>query len=221
MAKNSDFDFKSNDKIKLEQNIEDINKEVDQDKSKINEDKESLIDNSTSSENNETNEEVQKQDIIIEESDVLTLKELQEKINELEKEKKELNDKMYRIAADASNSSKQNQIDIDNAKKSTKKQVIKTLLPFLTTINLAFEFTPNNEESIKFSNQLKSAMDKINPDFEVLQVKFLIPLKDEPFNANTMQALNNSTDEEPKVKNVVSVGCIIDGQVIQPASVII
>ena len=133
----------------------------------------------------------------------------------------DLKSQLLRIAADAQNASKQNEIDIINSKKISKKQVIKNLLPFLTTIVLSFAFSPENQETINFINQLKQALKKINTDFESNNIQFVIPVIGEQFDPNTMQALNSSESEEPKIVSIASVGCIVDGQVISPASVII
>jgi molecular chaperone GrpE len=204
MVKNSDLDFTSKDKIN---NIITDSPHDTVDKLIVEQDS--------------TIESTSPQDIVIEANDTLNNAELKLEIKELEKKLIEASEKMYRIAADASNASKQNQIDIENAKKTAKKQLIKNLLPFLTTIVLSFDFTPNNEESLSFVNQLKSSLEKLNPSFEASNVQFIIPNKGDQFIPQNMQALNSSTEENPTVKNIASIGCIVDGQVIQPSSVII
>lgn len=133
----------------------------------------------------------------------------------------DLKSQILRIAADSQNASKQNEIDLTNAKKISKKQVIKNLLPFLTTIVLSFAFSPDNSETINFINQLKQALTKLNSDLDASNIQFIIPVIGDKFDPTTMQALNSSENDEPKVANIASVGCMIDNQVISPASVII
>jgi molecular chaperone GrpE len=211
MAKNSDLDFKTTDNLKTKK--EDI-KEVETEETTS-----SKIDESI--DNKENLNEVIVEDIVVEENATLNTEELRQEIENLKLEIAETNNRMFRVAADAANASKQNLLEIDNSKKAAKKQVVKNLLPFLTTMVLSFAFVPDNEESKKFIKQLKNSLDKLNSDFDTSNVKFIIPKVGDEFNPNNMQALNGASDDEPKVKNVVSVGCIVDNQVIQPASVLI
>jgi molecular chaperone GrpE len=211
MAKNSDLDFKTTDNLKTKK--EDI-KEV--------ETQETISSNNDElNDNNENLNEVIVEDIVVEENATLNMEELKQEIEKLKQEIVATNNKMFRVAADASNAFKQNLLEVDTAKKSAKKQVVKNLLPFLTTMVLSFAFVPDNEESKKFIKQLKNSLDKLNSDFDTSNVKFIIPKVGDDFNPNNMQALNGASEDEPKVKNVVSVGCIVDNQVIQPASVLI
>jgi molecular chaperone GrpE len=211
MAKNSDLDFKTTDNLKTKK--EDI-KEVETEETISSNNDESI-------DNNENLNEVIVEDIVVEENATLNMEELKQEIEKLKQEISATNNKMFRVAADASNASKQNLLEVDTAKKSAKKQVVKNLLPFLTTIVLSFAFVPDNEESKKFIKQLKNSLDKLNSDFDTSNVKFIIPKVGDDFNPNNMQALNGASEDDPKVKNVVSVGCIVDNQVIQPASVLI
>jgi molecular chaperone GrpE len=211
MAKNSDLDFKTTDNLKTKK--EDI-KEVETEETISSNNDESI-------DNKENLNEVIVEDIVVEENATLNMEELKQEIEKLKQEISATNNKMFRVAADASNASKQNLLEVDTAKKSAKKQVVKNLLPFLTTMVLSFAFVPDNEESKKFIKQLKNSLDKLNLDFDTSNVKFIIPKVGDDFNPNNMQALNGASEDEPKVKNVVSVGCIVDNQVIQPASVLI
>jgi molecular chaperone GrpE (heat shock protein) len=211
MAKNSDLDFKTTDNLKTKK--EDIKEVKTEEKN-----------SSTNDEHKDTHEvinDVIVEDIVVEENATLNDTELRSEIENLKQEIIDSNNKMFRVAADAANAAKQNILEIDNAKKAAKKQIVKNLLPFLTTIVLSFGFVPDNEESIKYVNQLKNSLSKLNSDFDTSNVRFIMPKVGEPFDATTMQALNATDQEEPLIKNVVSVGCIVDNQVIQPASVLI
>lgn len=211
MAKNSDLDFKTTDNLQTnkQENKERHTQDIIESQ------------NEEQVQNQEALNEVIVEDIIVEENATLNANELRKEIEDLKQVIIDTNNRMFRVAADASNASKQNLLEIDNAKKSAKKQIVKNLLPFLTTIVLSFGFVPNNEESQKYVNQLKNSLSKLNSDFDTSNVKFIMPKVGDVFDATTMQALNASDKDEPTVKNVVSVGCVVDNQVIQPASVLI
>ena len=211
MAKNSDLDFKTTDNLKTKNEV------INETKSKH---KESSP-NDDKTKDTQTQNDVIIEDIIVEENATLNIDELRQEIQNLKQDLIESNNKMFRVAADAANASKQNILEVDNAKKSAKKQIVKNLLPFLTTLVLSFSYVPDNQESIKYVNQLKNALTKLNSDFDTSNVTFVIPKIGDAFDATTMQALNSTSEDEPKIKNVASIGCIVDKQVIQPASVLI
>jgi molecular chaperone GrpE len=208
MTEHSDLDFKETDNLE--------NLDIDS-KSK----NETLSQNISTETDESKNPKLTKEDILSEPEDSILIQTLKEELENLKLELSNTNDKMFRIAADAQNSSKQNLLDIAEARKQSKKSLVKNITPFLTTLVLSFSFSPDNEETVKFVDQLKSGLLKLNTDLENSQVKMIIPAIGDIFDPNTMQALNSSDAEEPLVKNVASVGCIVDSQVIQPASVLI
>jgi molecular chaperone GrpE len=208
MTEHSDLDFKETDNLE--------NLDIDS-KSK----NETLSQNISTETDEAKNPKLTKEDILSEPEDSILIQTLKEELENLKLELSKTNDKMFRIAADAQNSSKQNLLDIAEARKQSKKSLVKNITPFLTTLVLSFSFAPDNDETVKFVDQLKSGLLKLNTDLENSQVKMIIPAIGDIFDPNTMQALNSSDAEEPLVKNVASVGCIVDSQVIQPASVLI
>jgi molecular chaperone GrpE len=208
MTKNSDLDFKATD------NLEKLNLEIadnDIDKKNIE------LEVDTESQNNV----LTKEEIVSEPEDAVLIATLKDELTNLKLELGSTSEKMFRIAADAQNSSKQNNLDLIDARKQAKKSLIKNIIPFLTTIVLSFSYSPENEESKKFLNQLKNALSRLNVDLQSSQITMIIPIIGEEFNPKTMQALNSSEEDIPLVKNIASVGCIVDEQVIQPASVLI
>lgn len=134
---------------------------------------------------------------------------------------KELEDKLVRVYADAVNASKQAELDLANAKKNAKKGVVKDILPFLTALTLSLSFVPENPEAKKFVESLKSSANKLSADLNGHGIELIIPKIGDEFDPVIMQALNQPSSEDPKVINVASVGCKIDGQLIAPASVLI
>jgi molecular chaperone GrpE len=134
---------------------------------------------------------------------------------------KEMEDKLIRVTADAVNASKQAELDLANAKKNAKKGVVKDILPFLTALTLSLAFVPENPEAKKFVESLKSSANKLATDLGGHGIELIIPKIGDEFDPSIMQALNQPSQEDPKVTNIASVGCKIDGQLISPASVLI
>ncbi len=208
MTKNSDLDFKATD------NLENLETDIIKPKTTTNE----IIHKSVSNNNEPI---LTKEDITSEPEDAVLIATLKEEVENQKKQLATTNDRMMRIAADSQNASKQNQLDLQEARKQSKKSLVKNITPFLTTLVLSFDFAPDNEETSKFVQQLKNALVKLNNDLDNSQVKMIVPIVGELFDPKTMQALNATEDESPKVKNIASVGCIVDDQVIQAASVLI
>jgi molecular chaperone GrpE len=148
---------------------------------------------------------------------------------ELQMMKLEMEDwkeKATRFSADIQNLSRQHELDIQQAKKSSKKAVLMSLVGFLNTINLAFSFAPNTEDEkvINFIFTLKTSFEMAIDDFKSLGVEILIPSVGEVFNAEYMNILNPdnvSETEQVVVKQVVSCGLKIDNQLVQPVNIMI
>jgi molecular chaperone GrpE (heat shock protein) len=156
-----------------------------------------------------------------------------QKISQLEVElassNKEIDDwkaKSIRYAADLQNSIRQNELDISQAKKNTKKSTVLSLVPFLNTLNIAFAYSPETEDpKVKiFISTLNSSFHKAISDFQGIGVEILTAQPGDVFNPEFMAILNSDVDtdsNEVKVKQVVSIGLKIDNQLIQPISVIV
>jgi molecular chaperone GrpE len=212
MTNNSDLDFKSDDKLKQKTTTNNVEESLETITEKM------II---PEDHNQVTNPMIETTSVDSVESPTLIDEKLTEELNAAKKKSEEYYNQMLRIAADADNERKQNSIDMLNSKKNSKKQVLKSILPFLTAINLSFAFAPKNDETTKFISQLSSSLDKLTTDLKSLDIELLIPASGVAFDPVTMQALNNSENENPVVMSLASVGCIIDSQVIQPASVIL
>lgn len=156
------------------------------------------------------------------------VKELEERIRELESRLKQTNDKYLKAVADLQNTHKQHELDLASAKKSAKKGVATTLSGFINTFNLAFSYQPEirdeDEKILKFVKTLQDSFEKSIKDLEIHNIKFLIPKAGDSFDPKFMEILNpdNIQDEENvKVKQVVSSAIQVDEQLIQPASVMV
>jgi molecular chaperone GrpE len=142
-----------------------------------------------------------------------------EPVNEVE----EWKNKSLRLAADLQNLSKQHDLDTAQVKKSVKKQTISAVLTFLNTLNLAFSYIPQTEDQkvLSFIQTLKTSFEKVKTDLQGIGIEILIPEVGEEFDASFMTLLNSTEDDTAAVKQVVSIGLKIDGQLIQPASVMV
>lgn len=131
--------------------------------------------------------------------------------------------KALRFAADNQNILKQHELDNQQVIKRTKKTILTLIMPFLTSMNLAFAMMPTSLDTNvnKYIDGLKSQLDKLTNDLKNAQVELIIPFKGEEFNPITMTSLNSSDDEELTVKQVVGLGVRIDGQLIQAATVML
>ena len=131
--------------------------------------------------------------------------------------------KALRFAADNQNILKQHELDNQQVIKRTKKTILTLIMPFLTSMNLAFAMMPKSLDTNvnKYIDGLKSQLDKLTNDLKNAQVELIIPTKGEEFNPTTMTSLNSSEDEELTVKQVVGLGVRIDGQLIQAATVML
>lgn len=132
--------------------------------------------------------------------------------------------KALRISADLQNFQKQTEIDQQQAKKATKKSTIQNILPFLNTLNISFSYTPKSEDQAVnvFVETLRNSFNKLVLDLKNNNIEILTASSGDVFDPTFMELLNSDfVGEEPKVRQIVSVGLKIDNQLIQPISVIV
>ena len=174
----------------------------------------------------------QKQQSAIQDSDNIKNPEIEINNDELEvlnnSLKIELNDwkeRATRLSAEISNLQKQHEIDIAGAKKSGKKTVSSQLLIFLNTLNLAFSFAPKTDDTKvnSFISTLKASFEKVLIDLKSSGVEIISPEPGQDFNPETMAVLDVAPEAEsnPKVSRIAGLGYKVDGQIIQPASVLL
>jgi molecular chaperone GrpE (heat shock protein) len=153
-----------------------------------------------------------------------TEEELKQQIEELQASLKEVNDKVLRRSADIINLKNQFEIDLTGVRKEEKKYNARAMLSLLNDFNLAFQYKPTtNDESVnKFINTLEKSFEKTIIEFEKKQIKILIPKVGDDFDPVLMMALNQSNNNsEVKVTQVVGLGLQVEGQVINPATVLV
>ena len=168
------------------------------------------------------NQPEQKEEGSINLADILELK---NSINQLKDDADMWKERSTRLSAEISNLQKQQEIDLSGAKKSGKKQVSSQIIIFLNTLNLAFSFAPSSDD-VKINSfiaTLKTSFEKLVQDLKNAGIEIILPKEGDQFNPEIMAALDVAPDsqENPIVKRIAGLGYIIDGQVIQPASVLL
>jgi molecular chaperone GrpE len=153
------------------------------------------------------------------------ISQLETSLNSSKQESKDWQDKAFRCVADLENARKQNELDISQIKKNTKKYVVKPLLEFLNNQYLVFSFfqSEENEQTKKSISTLQISFSKLISDLQMQGIEIILPEIGTEFNAETMQALNSpeNLDETTIVKNIVSLGLKIDNQLVQPVMVMV
>lgn len=155
------------------------------------------------------------------------IEKLQKEIIDLKSKNEEITNRIFRMAADAQNSSKQEEINLAQNSKKTKKSVVNLILPFLDTLNLAFAFVPetSDEKMQKFFQTLQKSFEKLIVDLNFGGIELIIPKENDVFDPQIMTPLNSpelqeeNQTENVKIKRMVSIGVKIDGQVIRSASI--
>lgn len=154
--------------------------------------------------------------------------ELKAQLNSMKESVSDWQSKAVRLSADLQNVQKQNELDISQAKKSSKKNTIISIMEFLNTLNISFNYIPasDDEKVVSFIQTLKGSYDKVIGELKAHGIDILTVDPGDQFDPNFMNILNTQiTDQQEEVANevvqVVGLGLKIDGQLIQPASVII
>jgi molecular chaperone GrpE (heat shock protein) len=152
-------------------------------------------------------------------------KQFEIRIASLESELKDWQQRTARLSAEIANLQKQHELDLAGAKKAGKKSVSSQLITFLNTLNLSFSFAPKLDDiKVKsFVATLESSFEKVISDLKLTGVEIILPKEGDEFNAEIMAALDISanTQDQLKVSKIAGLGYKIDGQVVQPASVLL
>lgn len=157
--------------------------------------------------------------------DLSKILELHNQIMGLEADLDSWKEKALRVSAEMANLQKQHELDLGGVKKSGKKAVSTQLITFLNTLNLAFSFAPSSEDPKiqAFITTLKTSFDRVITDLKTAGVEIILPKPGDEFSPEIMSALDvaQNSEENPKVSRIAGVGYKIDGQLVQPASVLL
>lgn len=139
----------------------------------------------------------------------------------LRQEIEELKTKNIRLMADMQNVMRQHEMNILQARKSTKKEISLSFVDFVSNMNLAFSFTPANADknTQDFIQNLKNSLNKSLQTLTNYSIEIIVPKPGEPFNPEYMTGINEPPEgqESPLIQGVVSVGLKIENQIIKPA----
>jgi molecular chaperone GrpE len=155
------------------------------------------------------------------------ISEIKAKLEIKEAEAKDWQNKAFRYVADLENSRKQQELEIAQVRKNTKKFLAKPLVEFLNNQYLALNFAKNStdENAQKSFATIQISFDKLVLDLKGQGIDVLVPNVGEDFNPETMQSLNEvesqTHDHSVPIKHVVSIGLRADEQVIQPVMVML
>jgi molecular chaperone GrpE (heat shock protein) len=131
--------------------------------------------------------------------------------------------KAFRYVADLENYKKQQELEISQIKKNTKKYAVKPLLEYLNNQYLALNFIKDitDEKTTKALSMFRTSFDKLIVEYKLQGVELILPVEGDEFDPVVMQALAPTDDEHAKVKHIVSIGLKIDNQLIQPVMVVL
>ncbi len=153
---------------------------------------------------------------------------LEIQLRSMEQSVSDWQNKAVRLSADLQNVQKQNELDILQAKKNSKKNTIMSIMAFLNTLNISFNYIPEttDEKVISFIQTLKSSYEQVIGELRLLGIDILVVNPGDQFDPAFMNILNTQVSEEGgeilnEVVQVVGLGLKIDAQLIQAASVII
>lgn len=125
--------------------------------------------------------------------------------------------------ADMQNIMRQHDMDVSQAKKSTKKEISLSFIDFVSSMNLAFSFAPKDPDpsTENFLNSLKSSLQSSLQKLKSYNIEVILPEIDTDFDPATMNAISEPAEatDHPKIKGVVSAGLKIEGQVVKPVTV--
>jgi molecular chaperone GrpE (heat shock protein) len=140
-----------------------------------------------------------------------------------ETESKDWQAKAFRYVADLENYKKQQELEISQIKKNTKKYAVKPLLEYLNNQYLALNFIKDitEEKTTKALAMFRTSFDKLVIEYNLQGVELILPKEGDEFDPVIMQALAPTDDEHAKVKHIVSLGLKIDNQLIQPVMVVL
>jgi molecular chaperone GrpE len=150
-------------------------------------------------------------------------KELQETLENLQKEKDELFGKLQRVSADYANFQKRVPKQISDTISYEKERIIKSLLPALDNFEHTLQNTHSAESSEAFVKGIKIIYDQM---LDILKSHGVEQIKapGEKFDPAMHEAMMQKTEPE-KEDNVVleefQKGYILNGRVIRPSKVIV
>ena len=146
--------------------------------------------------------------------------ELEAKVAQLEKDKKEERDKLLRALADVENMRKRTKREIDDARFDTKQKMLKEMLPVVDNLERAIEHAGAEPNPIVEGVQL--VLRQFTTAFERLDVN-PIEAAGQPFDPNLHEAISQAESDLPPgtVVQVLQRGYRSGDKLLRPALVVV
>jgi molecular chaperone GrpE (heat shock protein) len=153
------------------------------------------------------------------------------KIQELEKKIALLSDeavhwqrKTQEALVDLRNVQNHHDLESQQIVKKTKKSVIQNVFAFCNNLLLAFQHLPAEQDPAlqSFVQTLRTSFDQLIAELQKQDVEIVVPQEGDEVDVSYMSVLNaTGSEEDPVVARVISAGLKIEGQLVQPASVMV
>jgi molecular chaperone GrpE (heat shock protein) len=152
------------------------------------------------------------------------VQELESKIKSLSEEAMHWQRKTQEALLDLRNIQNQFELESQQVVKKTKKTVIQDVFNFCNNLILAFQHLPSDQDDTlkTFASALETSFDQLREGLAKQDVEIVVPNPGDDIDVAYMSVLNaTGSEEDPVVARVVSAGLRIEGQLVQPASVMV
>jgi molecular chaperone GrpE len=147
---------------------------------------------------------------------------LEAKLAQAEKEKKENWERYLRAAADLENTRKRNKREADDAKFETKTKVLKEILPVVDNLERAIEHAGATSENNPIIEGVQLVLRQLMTAFERLDVT-PVEAQGQPFDPNLHEAISQQESDAPpgSVVTVLQRGYKSGDRLLRPALVVV
>ena len=142
----------------------------------------------------------------------------------LESAKKELNEKLLRLAAEFENYKKRNLIEKKQATYIAKENMLRDLLFFIDNFERGLNLYENTQKDTDFFKGMKSVEKDFQTFLEKNNIKKINVNTGDDFNPNFHQALELKKSDEfdsNKILEVIQTGYSLDDKLLRPSLVIV
>lgn len=155
--------------------------------------------------------------------------ELEQKIAQLEKDKKDNWDKFLRAAADLENQRKRTKRELEDARFETKNKVLKEMLPVVDNLERAIEHAGGKTDGSEPDAAIKAIVEGVQLVLRQFQTAFerlditAIEAQGQPFDPNLHEAISQQESDQPPgtVVQVLQRGYRAGDRLLRPALVVV
>ena len=160
-----------------------------------------------------------------EEDPQVTIAALKSKLEVLAKQALSDKEKMMRAVAEADNSRKRAEADVERERKYALEKFVKALIPVVDSLDMALEAGKNKAEGAEDAmvQGVEATLRLFLKELSSFGVERIDPVG-EPFDPNVHQAISMIPSKDVKPNCIVSVmqkGFILNGRVVRPAMVMV